>query len=248
MLGDLERDQRGRCRWRRGPRDVAGKWVASWRAETLTLMCMSAPPCRWPATAQWRRRLEDPPAERDDEPVGLGDRDEAVGRQASAHRVLPADEGLDAEDAPGLEVDDRLVLEEQLVALQRQAELAAELQALDELLAHRRLEARDPAPAASLAEYIASRRSEDVVGGAWGPGPQPMLAERRAGARRDGGGRARRGCARRLRGSAGPERSSSRTANSSPPTRGGVLGAQPGRHRWAVARSSRRRRHGRGCR
>ena len=88
-------------------------------------------------------------------PVGLGQRDEAVGRQAPACRVLPADQRLDAGDPLRLELDERLVLEEQLVALQRQAELGAELHALDELRAHAGSKrATRPLPA-SLAAYIA---------------------------------------------------------------------------------------------
>ena len=155
---------------------------ASWRVETLTLICRSAAPgrCVLPAAQLCAGGLEDPAADRDDVPVGLGQRDEAVGRQAPARRVLPADQRLDAGDPLGLELDQRLVLEEQLVALQRQAELAAELHALHELLAHDRLEARH----AALARVLGGVHREvgvpeHVVRGDVGTGALQAEARRR---------------------------------------------------------------------
>ncbi len=64
------------------------------------------------------RLLQDPAAQRDDQAGVFGERDEAVGAQDAVLRVQPADEGLGAAHAAVAEVDQRLVLDEELVAVQ----------------------------------------------------------------------------------------------------------------------------------
>ena len=60
------------------------------------------------------------PAPDVDDLVGLLEqRDEGVGLHHAARRVVPAQEGLDAEHATALEVEDRLVHEEELAAFRR---------------------------------------------------------------------------------------------------------------------------------
>src|SRR5712691_12630587 len=55
--------------------------------------------------------------DRNNQPRILGQGDELRRRDYSAFRMLPAHEGLEADDRAGLEIDDRLVDEPQLVAL-----------------------------------------------------------------------------------------------------------------------------------
>src|SRR4029079_15728031 len=61
------------------------------------------------------RLLEHPAAERDDEPALLRDRDEVVRRHDAAGRVRPPEERLGPDDGAGLQVDDRLVVEDELL-------------------------------------------------------------------------------------------------------------------------------------
>ena len=121
------------------------------RRHTLTLICSFGEPV---STCQRRSCLQ--AVSRTQRPISTivplvsASGMKSVRRQASARRVLPADQRFDADDPLGVELDQRLVLEEQLVALQRQTERGAELDALEELRAHRRLEARHPALARIL--------------------------------------------------------------------------------------------------
>ncbi len=62
--------------------------------------------------------LEHPAAERHDQAGVLGERDEAVGAEHPVLRVAPADQRLRAVHAAVPEVDERLVLDEELAALQ----------------------------------------------------------------------------------------------------------------------------------
>ena len=50
-----------------------------------------------------------------DEPGCLGDVDEMLGTEQTALRMVPADEGLDVGNPSGLQVDDRLVPDDELV-------------------------------------------------------------------------------------------------------------------------------------
>ena len=60
---------------------------------------------------------EDPAAHVDHEAGLLGHRDEGGCRQQAARRMLPADEGLDGEQLAGAQVDFRLEVQAQPVAL-----------------------------------------------------------------------------------------------------------------------------------
>ena len=71
-----------------------------------------------------------PAPERDDQPALLGDGDERAGEHDALARVAPAHERLDPDDPALVEVDERLVVELELVALERVAEVVLELEAL----------------------------------------------------------------------------------------------------------------------
>ena len=238
MLGDLERetgrvdagglDGRAHVAREVGIRELAGRDVDA------HVQVRGAGPVVLPAAQLRAGGLEDPAADRDDVPVGLGERDEAVGRQAPARRVLPADQRLDAGDPPGVELDERLVLEEQLVALHRQAELAAELHALHELRAHRpaRSAPRGPCPRpwrrTSRGRRSRARRPrwrrERGTPGRGSPTRRSGARRGRAAARARGAG-ARRSATPR-RGREVLEQDGELVAAE---PRGGVLGAQAGR-------------------
>ena len=110
---------------------VAGRsrW-ATWRAERLT------------ATSSGRRvgallvpledlaagALLDPAADRLDQAAVLGDRDELGRVEQAALGVLPADQRLEAGDLAGAQADHRLVVERELVAVERVAQLAFDLE------------------------------------------------------------------------------------------------------------------------
>ena len=65
-----------------------------------------------------------PFAEPHDQARLLGERDELDGRELACRRMLPADERLVARDLVAVEVDDRLVVEPELLARDALAELA----------------------------------------------------------------------------------------------------------------------------
>jgi hypothetical protein len=102
------------------------------------------------SSPQAARLVKHPGADRDDQPVALGDRDEAHRRDDAVDRVVPAQERLDARDLPVVEGDHRLVDEPQLALVERLAQRPLQLQALDRLAAHRGVEDL----AASLAELL----------------------------------------------------------------------------------------------
>src|SRR5207247_9745724 len=77
-----------------------------------------------PAAQLCASRADDPCADRDDRARGLGKADEAIGREQSARRMLPAQQRLNAGDRAAPELDQRLVVEEELFARERPAELA----------------------------------------------------------------------------------------------------------------------------
>ena len=78
-------------------------------------------------------------AEVDDEAALLGDPEELVGAEQPALGMLPADERLERLDRAGRERDDRLVVDDDLVALERAAQLDRELLPLAEALVEPRL-------------------------------------------------------------------------------------------------------------
>jgi hypothetical protein len=79
-------------------------------------------------------------SEPQDHPAALGQRDERIRRDVSQLRVRPAGERLEALHLPAPQVDDRLVVQGDLVAGDRLPEIGAQTRAVPILLAHGRLE------------------------------------------------------------------------------------------------------------
>ena len=65
------------------------------------------------------RLLEHAPTQRNDQAGVLGERDEVAGRNEAELGVVPAHERFERDRQPGTDVDDRLVVDDQLVALER---------------------------------------------------------------------------------------------------------------------------------
>src|SRR3954471_22526353 len=97
--------------------------LESWRGERLTAITKSS----WPSA----RPADDPFADRDDQAAVLGDRHEASGGDHAVHRVLPAQQRLDAEQAAVVERDLGLVVQRELAAGERVAQPGLELEPLD---------------------------------------------------------------------------------------------------------------------
>src|SRR5437764_1159096 len=76
------------------------------------------------------RLANDPRADRDDQARVLGHRDEVYGRDQPARWMMPADQRFEGADAILLEVEQRLIVEFELPAFQREAQVALELAAL----------------------------------------------------------------------------------------------------------------------
>ncbi|MGA2013372.1 MAG: hypothetical protein ABSH51_22930, partial [Solirubrobacteraceae bacterium] len=72
-----------------------------------------------PARGLPARPVQHPAADRLDQPVLLGHRDELPGRDPAAFGVLPADQGLDGDHRAVGQRHQRLVVERQLIAFQR---------------------------------------------------------------------------------------------------------------------------------
>jgi len=88
--------------------------------------------------------------ELDDEPGLLRERDEVLRQEPAVARMLPAHEGLDAVDRAALQVYDRLVMQRQLVALDRRPERGLEVQPLADVGIHPGLVDRGAPLAAAL--------------------------------------------------------------------------------------------------
>jgi hypothetical protein len=73
---------------------------------------------------------DDPGADRLDQPGVLGDRDEVQRRHEAALGVVPPQEGLDRHDVAGGQPEDRLEVQDELVALDRAAQPAGHQQLL----------------------------------------------------------------------------------------------------------------------
>ena len=95
---------------------------------------------------------QDPAADRHDQPGLLGERDELVGADHPALRVVPAQQRLDAADRPVAQPDHRLVVELQLVGDQRALQVGAQLQPLQDALVHLGLEQAVAALAVALGD------------------------------------------------------------------------------------------------
>ena len=87
------------------------------RHERFVASCRGIAPCARLATG----RLEHPAAERQDQPRLLGQGDERNWWDQATDGMLPADEGLEPDDPFGREVDQRLVVQAELAALDRLA-------------------------------------------------------------------------------------------------------------------------------
>src|SRR6185437_14335306 len=91
-----------------------------------------------PARGLPARLLEHPAPDLDDLTGLLGEPDEVGRLEQAARRMLPANECLDANDAPALELDDGLVVEDELVLDAGSAQIRDELEAPDEVVVHLR--------------------------------------------------------------------------------------------------------------
>ena len=88
--------------------------------------------------------LQDPVADRDDQPRFLGERDELIRRNEPVFGVMPADQRLDTDDAAARDADLRLEVKLELRAiLERQAQIVFQRDALDVRGVHRRLELQE---------------------------------------------------------------------------------------------------------
>jgi hypothetical protein len=126
------------------------------------------------------RLVQHPAPDGLDEAALLGDRDEQVRQHQPAPWVLPAHERFHAGDNAVGEPDDRLVPEQQLVALQRHLELHAGLQPFDDPVVHVRLEHGVPVLAGGLRRvHRGVRLTQQLVG------VLADVAQREADARRD---------------------------------------------------------------
>ena len=95
-------------------------------------------------------------AERADQAVALGDRDEHRRADHAALRVVPAHQRFGAGDLAARRVDLGLVVELELVARQRQAQVAQQLDLFARVAEHARLEEREGRAAVALG--VARRR------------------------------------------------------------------------------------------
>ncbi len=144
--------------------------------------------------------LQHPAPERDDLARLLRHRDELPRQHAAVHGVLPAHEGLDAEQLRGLQVDDRLELEEELAPGECLVQVVLEPQPLAQLFLHALVEYhvaalarglgvvhRDVRVAQHVLGVVARRRERDADAG----GHQHVVAvdrDRRAEGLGDRGG------------------------------------------------------------
>jgi hypothetical protein len=106
---------------------------------------------------------EHPLLQRHDEAVVLGERDELVRRDGAEHRVVPAHEGLDADDPALGEAGHRLVLQAQLTVLQRAGEVARQLRPAPHRVVERTVARRAGEADAALAGCL--RRAQREVRG-----------------------------------------------------------------------------------
>ena len=110
--------------------------LRNWTGDRLTESLM----CAGQAAASAHALLQDPGAERHDQPGVLGERDEAVGRDQPLGRVPPADQRLGAARLARRHVDHRLIVDLELLARQRVAQLVLQAVARVDLRGHLRIE------------------------------------------------------------------------------------------------------------
>ena len=88
------------------------------------------------------RGLDDPVAERVDQAEAFGERDEEVGADHAAHRMMPAQQRLDAADHVPARVDLRLIVQFELPAIDGLAQVVDEVELVGHVAVHVRLEQR----------------------------------------------------------------------------------------------------------
>jgi hypothetical protein len=126
-------------------------------AETLTLTCRPVRPARPRARRELVARLLEDPA-----PSGtMSPLSSAIGTKSFGGRCrgsgVPTEERLGADDGAGLQVDDRLVVEDELLLDTRAAELAEQREALADRIVERAVVDDDCALPFAFARYIAGR-------------------------------------------------------------------------------------------
>ena len=126
------------------------------------------------------RLPQDPGAERRHELGLLADVDELLGQQQPALGVTPADERLEGDRRPGAQVDDRLVVQLEVAAAERGAQLLLDGQPVQRLLAVR-LVVDLPARATAVLGDVEGGVgvAEHLVGGAVAVGDGQAGAQRR---------------------------------------------------------------------
>ena len=163
---------------------------ASCRADRLTAMwnggSIGNSPCSSHRVAA--RLAEHPAADRHDQSGLFGERDELERLHDAALRVDPADQGLDARDPSRLELDHGLVVQDELVVLERTLQVGLQLEAAQRGVVHLGLEHL----VATLALLL--RHVHRDVGVAHAAPPRPLRRRRRLPPRR----RCRRSRGRRL--------------------------------------------------
>ncbi|MEZ5182317.1 MAG: hypothetical protein R2702_10650 [Acidimicrobiales bacterium] len=117
-----------------------------------------------------RRHLEDRHPDVADHAGLLGQLDERGRAHQAAHRVVPAQEGLEGDDPAGHQVDDRLVVAEELVLPDGLAQVLAELEALEGTDAHLALELPERRLPRALRRVQRDVRVGEQVGPRAGPG------------------------------------------------------------------------------
>ena len=114
----------------------------------------------------------------DDQLGFLGQRDEVDRQDEAAARVLPARKRLEADDALRPEVEDRLVVHAELVALEREPELRLDVESLARVAAAEGIEERDARAGCVFAPTRAISASCSMSPAPVAPGaptPMPML-------------------------------------------------------------------------
>ena len=130
-LGDLEREHRRRQTvLLEQPGDVRGRAQVEQVLDGEVDRDVQVEAVDPPLGDLRQRRLEHVQGQRPHQRRVLGVRKERAGAAQAVHGVLPAHERLDAGDAAGREIDLRLVVQDQLVALERAAQLGDQGQPL----------------------------------------------------------------------------------------------------------------------
>ena len=110
--------------------DAVGQVALDQRARRQVDRDADVETLRAPGAHLAQRVVEHVVGQRDDEAGVLGQRDELVGRQPAVHGVRPAQQHLGARHRIGAQVDLGLVVQDELLALERRAQVAGQGQAL----------------------------------------------------------------------------------------------------------------------